>query len=226
MPLLRLLVVLGLGASLLGCPSTTTITSARTLSKGHTQVILSPSLYVETIPLGSHFGTSVVPSVELQLHHGITDHVEFSTKVSPGGFGVHTKVALLRPESSMDGFNISVDPGISYGSAFWLQSAHSVFLYVPLLVGYRFGGTELTLGTRAIPAYIQFRQEGQDLQAVRALYGGASLGLSIRISDSLRIVPEVNVVAPILSSATDAAWLTQYNLGFVFGSESPASNAR
>lgn len=218
------LLMLGVAALVFaGCPSVSNLTSARTLDKGNLEVTVAPTFmnatFFETDADGNTSGAgTTLPSVEGQLRYGITDNVELGAKLSVGGFAGHLKFGLLRSETAEDGFNLSLDPGVSFmGFGVGGGLAGIVYVYLPVLAGYRFGGHEITFGPRLVPQFAIAGGGGSSSGGMNLL-GGGSAAVSFRLGESFRLTPEISVLAP-LDSATrpTTGMLAQFSLGFSFG---------
>jgi hypothetical protein len=216
LPLLSLVAVVSAG-----CPTASSLTSARTLDKGGLELTVAPTVINSVMvrsdqgqPRADYFG---LPSAEAQMRYGITDHVEVGAKLWFGGFAGHLKLGLLRSETAEDGFNLSFDPGISYmGLGTGDARVDLVHVYLPVLAGYRFGGHEVTFGPRLVPVFAGVTA-GSDGSARTTFLGGASLGLSLRLGRAFQLRPELSLLAPMDQSNSDAVGgVAQLSLGFSF----------
>ncbi len=203
---------------LLGCPSASSLTSARTLDEGQLQFVIAPNLM--GLGVSSEEGTAVpfIPMVEGQFRYGISDHVELGGKLWFGGFAGHMKFGLVRPESADTGFNLSLDPGLSYtGVSVNDAVVGAVYVYLPVVMGFRFGsGHELTIGPRLVPVFggVSTSDGGS---AGNALLAGSSLGGSFKLG-SLRLMPEFSLLADTRPEpGAQRAVFSQFSLGFAFG---------
>jgi hypothetical protein len=96
---------------------------------------------------------------------------------------------------------------------------------LPLLYGYRFGGNELVIGPRLTAIFIPSsgtNESGGTSLSGNALYTGGSLGVAIRLSESLRLMPELSFgstvrlagTMPALPTSDDATYPPIGRLGF------------
>lgn len=203
---------------LLGCPSVSSLTSARTLDEGQLQFVISPTIsgVGTTGPEGT--GVPMIPMAEGQFRYGITDNVELGGKLWLGGFAAHMKFGLVRSHED-SGFNLSLDPGLSYaGISVGGATAGAVYVYLPLLMGVRFGnGHEFTFGPRVVPV-LGGAFTSNDGTSAYAVLAGGSLGASFNLG-ALRLMPEVSLLADSgPDRGSQRAVFSQFSLGFAFGS--------
>lgn len=206
-----------------GCPSVSNLTSARTLDKGALEVTVAPTFVSGSVLGLDSDGNTVaagltLPSMEGQLRYGLTDNVEMGAKLSVGGFAGHLKLGLLRSETAEDGFNLSFDPGVSFmGFGAGGGLAGVVYVYLPVLAGYRFGGHEVTFGPRLVPTFAGVGGGGASNGGVSFL-GGGSAAVSFRLGESFRITPEFSLLTPLQGAPQESTTvLAQFSLGFSFG---------
>jgi hypothetical protein len=219
-------------ALLAGCPSFSTMGTARTLPVGKTQFVVAPqAAYTKEWSIAGLDRRSDVlfPQFELGIHHGVTEDVEVGAKAWILGFEVDTKVQLLRSPSDRSGIDLAIDPGIGYlgftqaqslSSTSLTASQNSLSLYLPLLVGFNLGdGSQLVLGPKLIDQVIL---PSSDTGAGNVLWGGASFGYAWRIGN-FQLLPEVTVVYPMsVVQKTGATFnfsgiAAQAGVGLLFG---------
>jgi len=198
--------ILPLALLLAGCPSFSTMGTARTLPVGNTQIVVVPqAAYTkEWSVAGLDRRMDVIyPQFELGIHHGVTEDLEVGAKGWILGFEVDTKVQLIRSPSDSSGIDLAVDPGIGYlaftqeqslGGTSLTASQNSLSFYLPLLVGFNFaGGNQLVLGPKLIDQIIL---PSSDTGTGNVLWGGASVGYAWKVGN-FRLLPEVTVVYPM-----------------------------
>ncbi len=186
----------------LGCPSFSTLGSARTLNKGAREAMVSPAAYGQ--PKGP------APTIEGALRYGLADRFEVGGRLWLLGGQIESKVGLLRPDSAREGLNVSLFtsvgyfgllsmpwPALGYGGSLGggggsSASTQALTASAGLLGGYRVGGHEITLGPRVLYAALFRGTESAEVTSV-----GGSLGVSVRILEWLRLVPEVSVLYPL-----------------------------
>jgi len=224
--------ILPVAFALAGCPSFSTMGTARTLPVGKTQFVVSPqAAYTKHWSIaGLDQGTDVVfPQFELGIHHGVTDDVEVGAKGWILGFELDTKVQLLRSQSESSGIDLAIDPGIGYlgftqgqslATTSLTASQNSLSFYLPLLVGFNFaGGNQLVLGPKIIDQVIL---PSSETGAGNVLWGGASLGYAWKVGN-FRLLPEVTVVYPMSVAQKPGATFSfsgiavQGGVGLLFG---------
>jgi hypothetical protein len=218
---LRILAAAAALAALTGCPSISTMGTARTIPQGTTQVLVSgaySSLQDFAISDGKPETVSV-PSFELGARLGVNDWMDVGGKVYTAGAQVDAKFQLHRSQTPTRGFDLAISPAVSFypysgGVYGWGQLA------VPL--GFNIGGgDQLVLSPRA--AYLAFTaKDGSG----HALYAGGSLGYAFRVGrGGLQLLPEVSVAVPMskkLPTSVEAKFalegpIYQAGVGFLFG---------
>lgn len=226
--LLALPSVLALGL-LTGCPSFTTMGTARTMPKGKGQLYFATGAITmadfqrdATTGADSSF---TLPSFEVGGRYAVTDGVEVGGKVWPLGAELNGKFALARSPTPDAGLNLAIAPAASvYAfSAGSSQAATYAWLHAPLLLGLSVpGGSELTIGPRASAMLV--RAGGDSLTVI---WLGGSLGYAWKVGDGFRILPEVTFSYPAhastpTSSVTDLdprGAIVQVNVGFLLGGD-------
>jgi hypothetical protein len=211
---------------LAGCPSFSTMGTARTLPRGKGQFFVAPGGMVlqdfqqDSAGQDQSFG---LPSVEFGGRYGVTDDVEVGAKVWLLGAEIDTKFALLRSPSADAGLDVSLAPAISlYPFSAGDQNVTYAWVHLPLLVGVNLGGSQLVVGPRVSGMFLT--GSGDD---VSALWLGGSLGYAWKLADGFRILPEVSVAYPAhvsfgTSSTTSLepkGALIQGSVGLLFGGD-------
>ncbi|HLT31435.1 MAG TPA: hypothetical protein VK013_15475 [Myxococcaceae bacterium] len=146
----------------------------------------------------------LVPAAQARLHHGLSDHVEVGLSGGTDGLTVLTKLALVRSPSAASGWNVALEPSIGAG-----PSAGNVVgsARLPLLIGYRFGGHEITVGPR-----VHWTQTLAATWPPSGLLAGGTLGARIRAGAHFVISPEIGWLQPLF--AKDLWPIPIANLGF------------
>lgn len=224
--MMRRLALLTALALLAGCPSFSTMGTARTLPKGKGQFFVAPGGMVlkdfqrDSTGQYESFG---LPTVEFGGRYGVTDGVEVGGKVWMMGAELDTKFALLRAPTDDAGLDVALAPAVSlYPFTSGDQDATYGWLHLPLLVGVNLGGSQLVLGPRVSGMLIT--GSGDDISAV---WLGGSVGFAWKVGDGFRILPELSVAYPahVTVGATTSTDLVpdgaiiQGSIGLLFGGD-------
>ena len=190
----------------MACPAGFTHTSARTLDHRSTEVTLS----LGGMPYEHEYSPPVLPVGGVQVRHGISDRIELGATLGTSGAGARMKVGLVRSESESSGFNLSVEPGANVVPIF-REGTHPVAtLQLPVHIGFRFGGDELTLSPRVV-YYLH-------PEINPTLYAGSSIGYSFGVGESIQLTPEFGLMVPVNGTSPSAApVLPTFGLGFTWG---------
>lgn len=225
--LLPLLAALAALATLTGCPSFSTMGTARTLPKGRGQFFIAPGATVLQDFQQRDDGSSEsfgLPSLEFGGRYGVTDRVELGGKIWMLGMEIDSKFALVRAETPDAGVDVALAPAVSfYPFRSGDTDATYAYFHLPLLIGVNAGGSQLVIGPRVSDLVI--RGGGENLNAVML---GGSLGYAWKLGDGFRLLPEVSLAYPIhvtqggtsstLSLEPKGAMI-QASLGFLFGGD-------
>lgn len=211
---------------LAGCPSFSTMGTARTLPKGKGQFFVAPGgMVLRDFQRDSNgqYESFGLPTVEFGGRYGVTDGVEVGGKVWMMGAEIDGKFALLRAPSADEGLDVSLAPAVSlYPFTSGDQNATYAWVHLPLLVGVNLGGSQLVLGPRASGMFIT--GSGDD---VTALWLGGSLGFAWKVGDGFRLLPELSVAYPAhvrvgADATTDLepkGAIIQGSIGLLFGGD-------
>jgi hypothetical protein len=214
-------------ALLTGCPSFSTMGTARTLPKGKSQFFLAPGgMVLRDFQRNSSgtFDSFGLPTVEFGGRFGVTDDAEVGGKLWLTGAEIDTKFALARAESPEAGLDLALAPAVSvYPFTVGDTSATYAWVHLPLLIGFNTGGgSQLVLGPRMSGMII-----GGAGERITAIWLGGSVGWAIKLGDGFRLLPEVSIAYPATvwsggSSTTSLdpkGAMIQGSLGFLFGGE-------
>jgi hypothetical protein len=228
MRLLAVVPVLALGL-LPGCPSFTTMGTARTMPKGKGQLYVATGATslasFQRDPSTGRRDSFTIPSLEVGGRFALSDAVEVGGKVWPLGAELNSKFGLVRSATQDAGVNLAVAPAASVYtfSAGSSQAATYVWLHAPLLIGISVpGGSELTFGPRVSDMLMS---SGGD--RLNVVFLGGSLGYAWKVGDGFRILPELAFGYPVAASVGGASVtdfepkgaLIQANLGFLLGGD-------
>jgi hypothetical protein len=216
--------VLAAATLLSACPSFTTVGSARTLDAHQWQWVSGLEVIEVRSPVAApaqNANLDTLPLIETGVRYGVTPTVELGGKFWPLGLQADVKVALLRPPSKLEGWNLSINPALS-GESWPSDRVESASLNGTLLLGYRFKGHELLFAPGLVARFV-FRTWSNDTLHDYVIYGRAVVGLLIRITRGLAIQPEVGVISPFDPSGSlglgFAGPAFQGTVGFIVGSE-------
>lgn len=225
-PLLPALSALAL---LAGCPSFTTMGTARTLDEGKGQFFVATgAVSMRDFQTDASTGASTsftVPTFELGGRYAVSDRAEVGGKVWPFGAELNTKFALVRSPTPEAGVSLALAPAASVYAFSLADSRNATYLWLhaPFLVGFAMpGGSELTIGPRLSDMLVSGGGT-----TVNTLWAGGSLGFAWRAGKGFRILPEVSASWPVTTSLRGTGvsdfepkgGVVQANLGFLIGGE-------
>ncbi len=196
-------------ALLTGCPSFATLKTARAIDPGQLQVTEATEVLAMTAPANKGLG-GVRPAVIIAGRYGIVDGFDVGFRVEPvAGFSGETTIQLVRGKV----MDLALGPGAGYfqtpGPIAYAPRTIEVLsnepLYtiwtttLPLLAGFNFGaGHQVVVAPRASWYFVQPGNAGGQSRpgGVQTFLGG-SLGISFKTSHTLRVMPEIDVTAPV-----------------------------
>jgi hypothetical protein len=191
---------------LMACPAGLSHTSARTLDHGSTEVTLS----LGGMAAEHEYSPPVLPLGGVQVRHGISDRIELGATLGTSGAGARMKVGLVRSESASSGFSLSVEPGATVFPLFREGTTPYATLQLPVHLGFRIGGDELTLSPRVVYSL------HPDISPT--LYAGSSIGYSFSVGESIQLTPEFGLLVPVVEADPSAApVIPTFGLGFTWG---------
>ncbi|MES2641171.1 MAG: hypothetical protein V4850_16905 [Myxococcota bacterium] len=176
-----------------GCATVGTVQTARPIDPGTVQVGLEPGVWGVQ-------DRGWVPTANLSARYGISRRMDLGARFGAGGLGVSGKFALTDPWD--DRMVVSVAPMVGgFGLGALGVGTRSVHWQVPLIVGVGFrGGHELVLA----PKVTGWSLSGNAAVArgrSMVVGAGGTVGLSIRVSNGVRLLPEIGMVQPIVGRA-------------------------
>jgi len=196
-------------ALLTGCPSFATLKTARAVDPGQLQVTEATEVLGMTAPAGKGLG-GVRPGVIITGRYGIVDGFDVGFRVEPvAGVSGDTTIQLVRGKV----MDLALGPGAGYFQtpgpiAFGPRSIEVLSdepMYtiwsttLPLLAGFNFGaGHQVVVAPRASWYFVQPGNAGGQARpgGVQTFLGG-SFGISFKTSHTLRVMPEIDVTAPV-----------------------------
>ncbi len=183
--------------ALAGCPSISTMGTARTVPEGTYQYSVAGGYAVmsETVVDDEGNPDSVsAPSFELGIRYGLSDRIEVGGKIFPVGAELGAKAQVLRSASTERGLDVAVAPSFSVypwskGVAGWGN------LSVPL--GFNVGGgNQLVLSPRGT-MFLVTSEEGSG----SVFMAGGSMGFAVKLGTGrYTILPEVSALVPFSKS--------------------------
>jgi hypothetical protein len=226
----KTLALLAAAALLTGCPSFTTMGTARTIPQGSTQLYVATGGVqlrdFRTTDAGA-LETIGLPQFEIGARHGVSDAVEVGGKIWFLGAELSSKIQLHRSGTPDSGIDVAIAPALSAYPFISRDSSGNdgsvlfAWAHLPLLVGINApGGSQLVLGPRV-----------SDLVAAtggrmtNVLWLGGSVGYAWKLGPTFRVLPEISVAYPVvvsdgLQTNADLAFggvMIQGVVGFVFG---------
>ncbi|MBI2897217.1 MAG: hypothetical protein HYY06_26910 [Deltaproteobacteria bacterium] len=205
---------------LLGCPSSQTWTTARTVPAGsvqHTAGVEFIGLNVddpdcvdaEGDDVCDSIGFVAVPFPGYIARIGVADMLDLGFKASTAGsFGADFKIQLVRT----DAFDLAIDPGFSMPFVFAFT-----YINMPVLFSLNFGEmTTLTLYPKA--SYWVVFNEDIDT-AANGFFVGGGANFQIRVSDRFAITPGFEWTRSVAGmDEGEAITFFNFGVGFSFGS--------
>lgn len=219
----RLLALLPALALFAGCPSFTTMGTARTVTRDTTQVWVAPEFVGMTVDTGDGNETFSLPQFELGFRRGITDSVDVGAKLWMLGMAFDGKFQLVRSETGDSGIDVAISPGIGWlgfnsGSG---DGFNVVTGYLSLPVGLNLpGGSQFVLTPKAIYQSYIARADGSS-GSVGIFFVGGSAGFAWKLG-SMYILPEISIMQPAAQGDSgDAIYydgvVFQGGVGLLFG---------
>ena len=197
----------------LGCASFSTFKTARALDQGQTQVTLSGGVIADTVPSHDASGSQYVeaaPQFELGIRYGIVDGFDLGAKVWSLGGEINSTISLVRsryfdlalaPSVGLVNYSYDTDCDAFGNNCMNNISVLELFAKVPLLFGVRFGPQqehELVFGPEVVPITVLTGDDYGNSSASSGLLLGGLLGISLKTTPWLRIMPEITVLTPVV----------------------------
>jgi len=198
------LLLLALGPLAAGCASFTALGPARTIDEGEAQFYLAGELM--RVKRGGQPLSS--PQVEIGGRYGLTENVELGARIWLPNVAADVKVQLLRSPTPDWGLDLALDPSLGYLGGFsgstedYTDTLHVITLALPLLAGWNLGHGLQALGSVRVVDQV-WTGDGDAATTANLVFLGGSLGLVWKITDGVRIVPEVAFASPMVQSLAD-----------------------
>ncbi len=176
-----------------GCATVGTVQTARPIERGTMQVGLEPGLWRVQ-------DRGWVPTANVSARYGVARRWDVGARFGAGGLGVSTKIALTDPRDER--VVVSLAPMVGgFGMGVVGLRSRSMHAQVPLVVGVGMrGGHELVLAPK-LTAWMLTGQAGIRRSRSTVFGAGGTMGLSLRVSPGVRILPEIGMVQPIVGRA-------------------------
>jgi len=219
---------------LAGCPSFSTMGTARTLPKGKTQFHVGmggQQLRDWSVAGSGSLETITLPAFEFGVSHAVADGAEVGGKIWFMGAELNSKFQLVRSEVPTSGVDLALAPALSFyplsgeNNAGQTRSGGLAFVHLPLLLGLNLGGgSQLVIAPRISNTFV-WASAGGTSETASLFWAGGSLGAAIKVTDAFYIMPEVAVAYPLattrgLQATTDLAFqgvVIQGQIGMLFG---------
>lgn len=210
-------------AVLEGCVSLSSVQPADTIGAGRLQLGVEPG--VSFAVQGRPLGVAPSPAPDVSLRYGAFDWLDLGGRLGAGGAELQAK-ARLTPRWSP--FIASFAPSIAGQPRLSTSLAVTglvVNLALPLLLGLRLGPHQLVLG----PRVHVFGATGAP--PARLVAAGGSIGVVLRVSRAVAVLPELAAVVPLSAPADGLELdsftrlgqtaLAQVRLAFLIGEPAP-----
>lgn len=215
-------------ALLSGCVAISSVQTADTLGPGRLQVGLEPG--VAGVAQQGPPSLVLAPAADVAVRYGVFERLDVGGRFGQSGLELQAKV-MVTPAAWPVAVSLAPQLAGQLRFASTLAVTGQILnVGLPLLIGVRLGPHQLVLGPRlhlfsTLPADAQ---EGGS----RLLAAGGSLGVALRVSRAVAVMPEVALLVPIAAQGTMPAIdtftqlsggpLVQARLGLLLGG-GPAS---
>ena len=210
---------LALGAT--GCLSGAgMVQTAQTVGQGGYELSLDPGVnaYFNPSTAGAY------PMGHVAFRYGVTDRVDLGVRLGSSLAEVQTKFLLTDPANETIAVSLAPAAGALFTFGF-----NGINIVLPLLIGFKFGPHELTLGPRLQNGFV-FAPDLSAQSRFNLFNAGLSLGFAAPVSEKFRILPELSILKPLAVTPLGGqdsldggpiepeTILFSANLGFQFGS--------
>lgn len=205
----------------IGCSAVGMVQTAQTVGKGGWEVSIDPGVN------GIFLAPPPGPVLHAAFRYGVTDKFDIGARLGTTFMEVQTKFLLTPPENPVIAVSIAPTMGAMFGFVA-LGGVPMLHVTLPLLIGFKFGQYELTLGPRIQNAFF-FGATDTDASAYIPS-GGGSFGFAAQVNEKLRVLPEFSISAPITIRMFGGQepskfvpfdvglFSYSFNIGFQFGS--------
>jgi hypothetical protein len=195
------------------------VQTAQTVGKGGSEISIDPGFagIVNTSTIG--------PTLNAAYRYGITDRFDLGARLGTSIAEVQTKFLLTEPSNDTIAVSLAPAAGLLLGLG---GPIYAVNIPIPLLIGFKFGEHELTLGPRLQNNIYFITDNSGNMPYILSV--GLSVGFAAQLTDKFRILPELSMSTPVVllgsqvSSAADyypveaGVFSYSFNLGFQSGS--------
>ncbi|MBM4778999.1 MAG: hypothetical protein GQE15_14940 [Archangiaceae bacterium] len=210
-----------------GCAAIGSTQTADTVGAGRLQVGVEPGV-TALLPRTSTQTSSLTPLIDVSVRYGAAERLDLGVRAGQSGLGLETKVMLTPREWPV---LVSLAPALTATlapSGEPVSIAGSLFsAALPLLIGVRLGPHQVVLGPRA-QGFVFLPTDGARLP-FRALMAGGSLGVALRLSRAVAVMPELALLMPLAQGgdvpAMGVGVPLQVKLGFLLGEPMPLFTA-
>jgi hypothetical protein len=207
-----------------GC-SIATLGTALPIDPGTSQIVVAPSVVRVALSGKPYTG----PQVELGGRYGVSKNVDIGARIwlPLPGYSLDSRIALLRSEDREHGFDIGLQPGVSYlyvpGGEADSSPLHIASATLPLLLGWNLGGgKQLVVAPKLID--VLSASGSVDGKAANLLTMATTVGFIWPLTSNFSVAPEVGIGKLLLGSVQGFGsdlWMSgvsgQVSLGFLFG---------
>lgn len=218
--LARLLSLFGSTSTLCACVAISSVQTADTLGAGRLQVGLEPGV---AGAIQTSTGVTLAPAADVAVRYGAAERLDVGARLGQSGLELQLKVMVTPPGARVA---VSLAPHlagqlrfVSNGSPESTPSLDVTGLLVngglPLLVGLRLGPHQLVVGPR-VHVLASVPSTATE-PASRRFATGGSVGVSLRVSRSVAVMPEVALLVPLSPGPPVATMdtLTQLSAGLL-----------
>lgn len=176
-----------------GCATIGTVQTARPIDPGTVQLGLEPGAWgIEN--------RGWYPAANVSARFGISRRFDLGARLGVGGFGLTGKFALTDPLD--DRAVVSIAPAFGgFGLGALGAGTRSFHWQVPVVVGVGFGdGHELVVAPK-VAGWTLSGSAGVARGRSVVVGAGGTVGVSVRLSRGVRILPEIGLVQPVFGRA-------------------------
>ena len=180
---------------LAGCPSLSTLQTARTVPRGKVRHAVG----LEAVGVSVRgAGSAAAGQVEYGMRIGVSDNIDVGFKVYFLGLEGGAKFQLVRGP-----FDLSIAPAGAYTSvSVGEDSFHFLYLHLPILMGVHLGQfAEMGFGPKLLYALAFGSTSGGDFASVDGVTAGVYWNLLFKIGGFMLLGPEINAYTPLQENA-------------------------